>query len=65
MKVIADYDKCEGHGLCTQQAPDIFELDDNGDLVHKLDDADVPVHLVDAASSAVSVCPVVALRLQQ
>ena len=62
MKVIADYDRCEGHGLCTHEAPDIFELDDDGDLVHHFEGTDIPADQHDAASSAVSACPVAALR---
>ncbi|WP_029113199.1 ferredoxin [Mycobacterium sp. URHB0044] len=64
MKVIADYDRCEGHGLCTHQAPEIFELDDGGDLVHRFEAADLPANQRDAASSAVAACPVAALRLE-
>lgn len=42
MRIIADYDRCEGHGLCVAQAPEVFDLDDEGDLVHHYDGADVP-----------------------
>lgn len=63
MKVIADYERCEGHGLCTQQAPEIFELDDDGELIHHFDGADIPAEQHDPASSAASACPVAALRL--
>ena len=62
MKIIADYDRCEGHGLCVDQAPDVFDLDDEGDLVHHFDDRDVPSALEDAALRAVDSCPVAALR---
>jgi ferredoxin len=64
VKVIADYGRCEGHGLCTREAPEIFELDDEGELIHHWDGADIPSGQHDAASSAVSACPVAALRLQ-
>lgn len=64
MKVIADYDRCEGHGLCTHQSPEIFELDDDGDLVHHFEGAELPANLHGAASSAVAACPVAALRLE-
>jgi ferredoxin len=26
MKVIVDYDRCEGHGRCVLAAPEVFEL---------------------------------------
>ncbi|MGK8486850.1 ferredoxin [Nocardia asiatica] len=28
-KITIDYDRCEGHGLCAEQAPAVFSLDDN------------------------------------
>ena len=62
MKIIADYDRCEGHGLCADQAPDVFDLDDEGDLVHHFEDQDVPTSLEAAAVRAVDSCPVAALR---
>lgn len=62
MRIIADYDRCEGHGLCADQAPDVFDLDDEGDLVHHFDGQDVPSDLEAAASRAVDSCPVAALR---
>jgi ferredoxin len=30
--VTVDYDRCEGHGLCTLSAPDVFSFDDRGSL---------------------------------
>ncbi|MDR6117342.1 ferredoxin [Aeromicrobium sp. SORGH_AS981] len=62
MRIIADYDRCEGHGLCVDQAPDVFDLDDDGELVHHLEDQDVPAALEEAAGRAVDSCPVAALR---
>ncbi len=62
MKIEADYDRCEGHGLCVDQAPEVFDLDDEGDLVHHFEGQDVPAELEDAAGRAVDACPVAALR---
>lgn len=62
MRIIADYARCEGHGLCVDQAPAVFDLDDEGDLVHHYDDQDLPADLEDAAGRAVDACPVAALR---
>lgn len=64
MKVIADYERCEGHGLCVQEAPEIFELNDDGDLINHFDGGDLPAEQGAAASSAASACPVAALRLE-
>lgn len=62
MKIIADYDRCEGHGLCVDQASAIFDLDDSGDLVHHFEGSDVPADLEASARRAVDACPVAALR---
>ncbi|KQO42228.1 ferredoxin [Aeromicrobium sp. Leaf245] len=63
MRIIADYDRCEGHGLCVDQAPDVFDLDDEGDLVHHFDGTDLPSEQEAAGRRAVDSCPVAALRL--
>lgn len=63
MQIIADYDRCEGHGLCVDQAPDVFDLDDEGDLVHHFDGTDLPSEQEAAGRRAVDSCPVAALRL--
>lgn len=60
MKIHADHDRCEGHGLCVERAPAVFDLDDAGDLV-LLTDGDVPADQEQAASRAVDACPVAAL----
>lgn len=31
-RIVVDVDRCEGHGLCEQTAPEVFRLDDEGDL---------------------------------
>jgi ferredoxin len=30
MKIIVDYDRCEGYGRCVEIAPEIFALNDDG-----------------------------------
>ncbi|MBY6348953.1 ferredoxin [Rhodococcoides corynebacterioides] len=60
MKIDVDFDRCEGHGLCEDQAPEIFRLDDDGDLHVKMDD--IPEDRAAAARSAIAACPVAALR---
>ena len=32
MRVIVDYDLCEGNGICMQLVPEVFEVRDDGDL---------------------------------
>ncbi|MBF6174969.1 ferredoxin [Nocardia blacklockiae] len=62
MKVIIDYDRCEGHGLCAEQAPAVFGLDDDAELIYHFAGGEVPGDQVDAARAAIVSCPVAALR---
>ncbi|GAA2789643.1 ferredoxin [Saccharopolyspora taberi] len=62
MKVTVDRERCEGHGLCEDVAPELFELDDEGELVMHFDDAEIPAEYRDRAARAVKVCPIAALR---
>jgi ferredoxin len=62
MKIQLDGNRCEGHGLCTEQAPTLFSLDDEGELVYHGDGHDVPDDLVGPARAAIHCCPVAALR---
>lgn len=61
MKVKVDYDRCEGHGVCVMQAPDAFELDDDGDLQYHFEGQDVPAEMEDGVRAAIDACPVTAL----
>ena len=61
MKIVVDWPRCEGHGLCEEAAPQLMHLDDEGELV--VDVEDVDESNLDAAKVAVRVCPVAALRL--
>ena len=65
MRIEVDYKRCEGHGLCEDQAPDVFELDDEGDLIYKFEGQDVPADLASAAARGAAACPVAALRVVQ
>ena len=61
MRIELDRPRCEGHGLCEEAAPGLMHLDDDGELV-----IDVPTLApadAAAASAAVRICPVAALRL--
>ena len=63
MKIVLDRPRCEGHGLCEEEAPNLLHLDDEGDLVLDLDEVEEGSTYAAAARSAVRVCPVAALRL--
>ncbi|MGV0734606.1 ferredoxin [Mycolicibacter sinensis] len=61
MKLQVDRQRCEGHGLCTQEMPEFLHLDDEGTLIVRADP--VPESLADSAHSAANVCPVAALTV--
>jgi ferredoxin len=65
MKIVLDRPRCEGHGLCEEEAPALLHLDDEGELVIDQEDVEEGTPEAAAASSAVRVCPVAALRLEQ
>lgn len=62
MKVDIDWDRCEGHGLCAGQAPEVFDLDDDGELHFSYPEGEIPDALVPTTRSAIGACPVAALR---
>jgi ferredoxin len=63
MKIILDRPRCEGHGLCEEVAAKLMHLDDAGELIIDQDEVTTEAD-IDAAKSAVRVCPVAALKLQ-
>ena len=40
MKIVVDWPRCEGHGLCEEAAPQLMHLDDKGELVVDVEDVD-------------------------
>jgi ferredoxin len=58
--VTVDNDRCEGHGLCTLAAPEVFSFDNRGNLqvVERPD----PGHLA-AVEESVRTCPALAIQL--
>lgn len=62
MKVIVDFTKCTGLGICESLAPDVFEVDDDGDLVLLKCEVDESDRL--GVEEAVRGCPTEALRIE-
>lgn len=61
MKILVDYNKCTGLGICESLAPDVFEVDETGTLVLLADEtAD---DTLEGVREAVAGCPTEALRL--
>jgi ferredoxin len=61
MRIAADRDRCEGHGLCADTAPEVYDLDDDAVVVlrHQI----VPAELERRAEAGARVCPVAALKV--
>ncbi|MBW0101182.1 ferredoxin [Pseudonocardia sp. KRD291] len=61
LQVVLDQDKCSGLGLCEAEAPEIFEVREDGSLA-VLDETPADEHRM-ACEAAVAACPTEALRL--
>lgn len=62
MKIIADYDTCEGLGMCEAMADHYFEVGEDG-YVKILNDTPPEADRADV-QTAVDACPVLALKLE-
>jgi ferredoxin len=60
MKVHVDMDVCQNYGQCVFAAPEVFDLDDAGDLVYQevVEDSARP-----DVEAAVMACPVQAITI--
>ena len=61
MRIVVNYDKCTGLGMCEAEAPDLFEVQDDGSL-SVLNERPGDDQLA-AAQAAVDACPTEALSL--
>jgi ferredoxin len=61
MRIVVDYVKCTGLGMCEAEAPDLFEVQDDGSL-SVLNEHPSEEQLA-AAQAAVDSCPTEALSL--
>jgi ferredoxin len=61
-RVVVDRDVCQNHGQCVFAAPQVFELDDDGELVQLQDE--VGEDLRDVVEDAADVCPVQAITVE-
>lgn len=62
MKIVVDLDLCQSHGLCTEAAPELFEIRDDG-FLYLLNDTPTPEQEPKAEKAALE-CPVGAIQLQ-
>ena len=61
MELRVDRDLCEANGVCTGIAPDVFDLNDEDELV--LLQPEPPEEMRDRIEQAVASCPKTALSL--
>jgi ferredoxin len=62
LRVIVDRSRCIGSGMCTSIAPEVFDLDDEGNLVVLLPLASTTDQIA-AVRDATACCPVEAISL--
>jgi ferredoxin len=62
IRVVVDRDICQNHGQCVFAAPQVFELDDDGELVQLQDE--VGEDLRDNVEEAADVCPTQAITIE-
>ena len=62
MKIIVNFDICQSHGLCTQAAPEVFELRDDG-FLYILDETPGDA-LREKVERAVRECPTGAISIE-
>ncbi|MBO9521309.1 MAG: ferredoxin [Nocardioidaceae bacterium] len=60
MRVDVDMTKCQAYGLCAEEAPEVFELDEWGYPV--IADHDVPEGQGPGVLRAVAACPAQAIK---
>ncbi|WP_419999296.1 NADH-ubiquinone oxidoreductase-F iron-sulfur binding region domain-containing protein [Streptomyces boninensis] len=63
LRLVVDWVRCQGHGLCAGAAPDLVEL--SGDGYPTRADYGVPQRLGRQATRAVRRCPALALRVEK
>jgi ferredoxin len=61
MRLTVDYTKCSGVGLCEAEAPDLFEVQDDGSLIQLVERPAEDRR--EAAEAAVASCPYQALQI--
>jgi ferredoxin len=62
MKACVDSDLCTGCGPCVDICPEVFELNDEGVAIVKLDE--VPIELEDLCREAADSCPSEAISIE-
>ncbi len=61
MKIIVDRKRCQGHAMCSFQAPEVFDLDDEG--YNSMGTFAVKPGMEDAARRGALACPEQAIEI--
>lgn len=61
MRVVVDHKKCTGLGMCEAEAPDLFEVQEDGSLLLLQERPGEDARAV--AEAAVASCPTEAIRI--
>jgi len=61
MRIVVDYDLCEANARCMKACPEIFEVDENDNLIVKQETFDAM--LAPKVEAAVKACPRQAIRI--
>jgi ferredoxin len=61
--VVIDPDRCQGHGNCLVECPDVFESDDNGYATVRSSSSDDPA-VIAKVRRAASQCPESAISVR-
>jgi ferredoxin len=62
MKIVIDWDLCQGHANCTGDAPEIFHVDDDGKLQVLIEQP--PESMRDKVETAARYCPTGAISIE-
>ena len=62
MRVRVDIDLCQGHGVCGNEAPEVFQLEGDGPVSILLDEA--PESLRAKLADALRYCPTGAIAVE-
>lgn len=63
MRIVYDRDACQGHNRCYLLAPELFDVDDEGYAVLRIE-GEVPTDLEKKAQLAADNCPEYAITLE-
>ena len=63
MRIVIDYDLCEGNAVCMQLVPEVFEVRDDGDLF--VLDERPPEELRSRLADATRSCPRGAITIEE